>query len=248
MQTDIDLFRAFESGNKTSTLRIYSWQPKCISYGYSQNIEKELDVERAKQLGWDIVKRPTGGGIVFHNEAEVTYSLITEIDNPKLPKGLVPAYKKISEAVVFALSLIGVRAEIRTSPRPSTRLPRLRSAQVARSGHPSPSKMERGMNSPQAKKGVRSLCFAVPAEYEIVVAGKKIVGSAQKRGKQALLQQGSIFVRNMAANELELLKTPNQEYNSICVEEVLDRRVGFDELSRALVAGFKNVLNCGFEF
>jgi lipoate-protein ligase A len=35
-------------------------------------------------------------------------------------------------------------------------------------------------------------CFSFPTPHEIEVAGKKIVGSAQKRDKQALLQHGSI--------------------------------------------------------
>jgi len=43
-----------------------------------------------------------------------------------------------------------------------------------------------GTASPSA-----DLCFAEPAAYEIVYKGKKIVGSAQKRGKHALLQQGT---------------------------------------------------------
>ena len=103
MEIDHKLFVTFENGLIPSTLRVYSWTPPCISLGYSQNEQELIDLERAKELGWDVVKRPTGGGIVFHNEAEVTYSLVTAIDNPALPKGLVPAYKKISEAIVFAL-------------------------------------------------------------------------------------------------------------------------------------------------
>lgn len=35
-------------------------------------------------------------------------------------------------------------------------------------------------------------CFSFPTPHEIEVAGKKIVGSAQKRDKQALLQHGSL--------------------------------------------------------
>ncbi|MBU0671760.1 MAG: hypothetical protein KJ732_01885 [Candidatus Margulisbacteria bacterium] len=215
MQSDLKMFNEFVVGGQPSALQIYSWQPKCISYGYAQDIENELAVKEAKQLGWDIVKRPTGGGIVFHNEAEVTYSLVTEIDNPKLPNGLVPAYKKISEAVVFALRSLGVEAGIREQ------------------------KVERrALNV--------GLCFSYPAEYEIVVNNLKIVGSAQKRGKRALLQQGSIFVRNMSFDELALLKKPGQEYNSVSVEEVLGREVDFDELSQALIKGFHEVLCIDF--
>src|SRR3990167_7314802 len=111
--------------------------------------------KRLGALGWDIVKRPTGGGIVFHNEAEVTYSIVTEIGNPLLPKGLVPSYKKISEAVVAGLAGIGVAAELQTSNI----------------------KLQNKSKSPNQKSRT-SLCFSFPAEYEIVVSGKKIVGSA----------------------------------------------------------------------
>lgn len=39
-------------------------------------------------------------------------------------------------------------------------------------------------------------CFDAPAEHEIAVAGRKLVGSAQWRHAGALLQQGSILVRD----------------------------------------------------
>ena len=117
MREDLKLLNAFEQGDASSTLRIYSWKPKCISFGYSQKIDRLIDGAMAGELGWDVVKRPTGGGIVFHNEAEVTYSLVTSIDNPILPKELVSSYKKISEAVVCGLCNFGIPAEIRNTDR-----------------------------------------------------------------------------------------------------------------------------------
>jgi lipoate-protein ligase A len=237
MDLDLKLFQDFDKGLITSILRIYSWKPNCISLGYSQSIEKEIDTNKAALLGWDVVKRPTGGGIVFHNEAEVTYSLVTAIDNPLLPKGLVPSYKKISEAVVLGLNTIGVSAKIQSSPRHSLR-----------SCHPSPSLMERGMNSDVSrKKGVRSLCFSYPAEYEIVANGGKIVGSAQKRGRKALLQQGSVFVRNTTNEALSVLKRRDLELNAVSVEEILGRQISFEELSGALINGFEQGLGIKFK-
>ena len=112
MRIDLDLFPSRENRNKPSVLRFYSWQPQCISLGYSQKIEEEIDLLRAKELGWEMVKRPTGGGIVFHNEAEVTYSLVTAINDPLLPPGLIPSYRKISEAIVAGLIKVGVKAEV----------------------------------------------------------------------------------------------------------------------------------------
>jgi len=183
MQTDLKLFHDFEKGLIPSTLRIYSWKPKCISVGYSQDL--------VKKNGWDVVKRPTGGGIVFHNETEVTYSLVTDLNNPILPEGMIPSYKKISEAILLGLKSLNINAEIAPrTPRPASR---------------------------------SSLCFDLPAEYEIVVGGKKIVGSAQKRGKKALLQQGSI-----------------------CIEEYLGINVKFDDVKDALIAGFSKTLGIQF--
>jgi lipoate-protein ligase A len=96
--------------------------------------------------------------------------------------------------------------------------------------------MERGM----------SLCFSCSAEYEIVVQGKKVVGSAQKRGRRALLQQGSIFVRRTGREAFSILRKSTGEINAVSVEEVLGREVGFGEISEALVYGFEKIFNFKF--
>jgi lipoate-protein ligase A len=198
---------AFARG--TPTLRLYSWQPRCISVGYSQEPEEELDLARAKQLGYDVVKRPTGGGIVFHNEAEITYSLVASSDDPLLPQGLIASYKVISEAVVAGLKELDVPSEVKQVP--------------------------------DARAAARdTLCFSYPTEFEIVARGRKLVGSAQKRGKQAILQQGSIFVRQPEPSVFSLLKKPFREHQAVSLEELLGRQVAFAELKEALIAGFRS--------
>lgn len=218
MQKDIKLFNDVENSTDTSILRIYSWSKPCISLGYSQKIDEEIDISKAKEMGWDVVVRPTGGGIVFHNESEVTYTLITSIDNPILPKGLVPSYKKISEAIVVALRNIGIRSEIL-----NTKYETLNKSKTQNSNFKT------------------NLCFSYPTEYEIVVDGKKIVGSAQKRGKKALLQQGSIFMSPTDEQVFSVLKKPYEEHNAVSVEEILGRKVGLDEMAEALKRGFNEI-------
>ncbi|HMC56285.1 MAG TPA: hypothetical protein VKH19_13980 [Gemmatimonadaceae bacterium] len=62
--------------------------------------------------------------------------------------------------------------------------------------------------------GVESLppgprpCFDVPAEHEIAVGGRKLVGSAQWRRDGALLQHGSILVRDDQRWTNTLLRAP----------------------------------------
>ncbi|MFH1390418.1 MAG: lipoate--protein ligase family protein [Candidatus Margulisiibacteriota bacterium] len=210
MEADLRLLTDLEAGNTQPVLRIYSWRPKAITLGYSQKVDCEIDLEKAKLLGWDVMVRPTGGGIVFHNEAEVTYSLVIAKDDPSLPAGLIPAYKKISEAVVAGLSGLGLKARI---------------------------SQERQVYPPGG------LCFNYPAEYEVVVNGKKIVGSAQKRGKKALLQQGSIFIRSTPVKDLACLRKVGNGLNAVSVEEIIGRKVSFNEVAEALANGFLKVFN-----
>lgn len=217
MDYDLRLLADFEAGKIPSTLRIYSWQPKCITLGYAQKIDQEIYIEKAKELGWDVVKRPTGGGIVFHNEAEVTYSLVTALDNQILPKGMIASYKKISEAIVEALRLLGMEAEIKGESHRT-----------------------------QDARRRANLCFSYPAEYEVVVGGRKIVGSAQKRGKKALLQQGSIFVGETPKEVFQVLKKPYQDQNAVSVEEVAGKSFSFERIEKNLVAGFEKIFSIDF--
>ncbi|MBI5700721.1 lipoate--protein ligase family protein [Candidatus Saganbacteria bacterium] len=231
MKRDIELFNNTEATSGSSILRIYSWSKPCISLGYSQKIDEEIDEKKAKEIEWDVVMRPTGGGIVFHNEAEVTYSIVTSIDNPILPKGLVPSYMKISEAVVIALAKIGIQSQILSAKSEILN---------KKSTTPSHSPPYQGGDVPKGQRG--SLCFSYPAEYEIVVDGKKIVGSAQKRGKKALLQQGSIFMSPIDEKIFSVLKKPYHGHNAVSVEEVLGRKVVFDEMAEPLESGFQKIL------
>lgn len=57
-------------------LRFYDWSCPAISIGYSQRIN---EIEDVKSKGLPIVRRPTGGGVVYHG-TDVTYSVV-------LPKG-----------------------------------------------------------------------------------------------------------------------------------------------------------------
>ena len=109
-----------------------------------------------------IVKRPTGGRAILHSD-ELTYSFSARTRGRNpFSKGLLDSYKKISVAFYLAFGKIGVAAETKT-------------------------KREKGRvlaGSP--------LCFQSSSYGEILIGNRKIVGSAQKRWDDGLLQQGSI--------------------------------------------------------
>jgi len=50
------------------------------------------------------------------------------------------------------------------------------------------------------------LCFATSAKYEVEIAGKKLIGSAQRIYKKAILQHGSVLLGSEHENVVEFLK------------------------------------------
>jgi lipoate-protein ligase A len=77
------------------------------------------------------------------------------------------------------------------------------------------------------------LCFARPTKYEVLANGKKLVGSAQKRGRQVLMQHGSIALEKMLPVFAELLNIEN-EIDQISIEEILKRKVNYREVAKVI--------------
>ena len=68
-------------GKKSSfTLRFYKWDPSTVSIGRNQSLSAEVEMNVAKNSGYNVVRRITGGGAVFHDrEREITYSIVCSI-------------------------------------------------------------------------------------------------------------------------------------------------------------------------
>ena len=61
------------------TLRLYGWEPACLSLGRRQRME-EADMAEAERLGIDVVKRFGGGSAVYHDK-ELTYCFVARLDS-----------------------------------------------------------------------------------------------------------------------------------------------------------------------
>jgi lipoate-protein ligase A len=152
------LERAGKNGERW--LRLYRWQPHCLSFGRHEPATRRYDAARIAERGLDTVRRPTGGRAVWHGQ-ELTYAVAA----PRHALGLLQqAYLEIHRMLLQALHALGA---------PATMAP----AQA-------PAKLDAGA------------CFARPVGGEIMIAGKKVVGSAQLREGDALLQHGSILLRD----------------------------------------------------
>ena len=86
-------------------LRIYGWSRPCVSIGYFQSID-EVDYEKCKKEGVDVVRRITGGGAVFHDK-ELTYSFITR----NFPNNIMESYQQICQLIISALKGLGFEAK-----------------------------------------------------------------------------------------------------------------------------------------
>ena len=91
---------------KIPILRIYGWKPPTVSIGYFQSLDEEVDIEKCRQEGIDVVRRMTGGGTVFH-DSELTYSFITKV----YPLNIMESYSLICDPVVTCISKLGFDAK-----------------------------------------------------------------------------------------------------------------------------------------
>lgn len=102
------------------TLRFYRWSPPCVSVGFAQRLERDVDQATCSELGIGVVRRPTGGRAILHDQ-EITYSLVIAVDHSLIGGGsILQSYRAISEALRIGLEQLGVVAEL--MPRPNPRL------------------------------------------------------------------------------------------------------------------------------
>ena len=111
MAVDCAILDAVSRSAQPPTLRLYGWDPFCLSLGYGQRI-RDVDLPQLSAKGWHLVRRPTGGKAILHGD-ELTYSLCLPLDHPLAAGGVVGSYRQIGGAILHALRHLGlpVRSE-----------------------------------------------------------------------------------------------------------------------------------------
>lgn len=148
-----------------SCIRFYRWYSPALSFGY---FGKFADVERYERER-DLVRRWTGGGIVFHGD-DLTYSIVIPANDASFSESSMSIYEKVHRVLRDALDVSGKRAVVVEGVDPS-RSSIARQAIASASGHN---------------------CFVNPVRADVMIDGRKIAGAAQRRTRRGLLQQGSI--------------------------------------------------------
>jgi lipoate-protein ligase A len=101
------------------------------------------------------------------------------------------------------------------------------------------------------------VCFEVPSAYEITVHGKKLIGSAQARRKEGVLQHGSLPLTGNLARITEALVFADESarndaaerllVRATTVESILGREVLWNDAAQAFVRAFEATLNLKLE-
>jgi lipoate-protein ligase A len=145
------------------TIRFYRWRSPALSFGYFGKFS-DVAVYAAQR---DLVRRWTGGGIVFHGD-DLTYSIVIPAGDPIFDESSIAIYEKIHRALCGALVKTGQRAIVAVDP----------------------AGFSAGARAAVNASGCN--CFANPVRADVIMDGRKIAGAAQRRTRRSLLQQGSI--------------------------------------------------------
>jgi len=160
--------KCIDSENRPAAIRFYTWKETSCSIGYFQKIESVLKTLKDKSV--PIVRRPTGGGIVFHGN-DITFSVVKSRAKDNRQENITSFYKLIGESLLRGLERVGLTCTIY--------LPEERS-------HHSKSERKH-LNDGLSQQ---SFCSATPAKYDIMINGNKVAGYAARKSQGAVLCQG----------------------------------------------------------
>lgn len=226
MAADEAILEAHLAGEVPPTLRLYGWNPAAISIGYSQKIS-EAEIHSIIDHGLEVVRRTTGGRAVLHSD-DLTYSFVgsssSADENVKSHD-----QKLLSTSVAAAYKEIcqGLILAFETFD------------------------LTLELGSSKSDYRANYDCFRATTNADLQYAGKKMIGSAQLRRKNAVLQHGSILLdqdQNKMAEVYGGTKTEATEDRHANLFEILNRTVSMRELEDAMKSGFSKAFAVEFDY
>ena len=168
------------------------------------------------------VVRRATGGRAILHTDELTYSVIAPSDEPRVEGSVLESYNRLAQALLLAVKQLELPVEMKDAVGQVGNLP----------------------NNP--------ICFEVPSTYEITVNGKKLIGSAQARKKEGVLQHGSLPLTGDLTRICQALVFENESARETAsqrllerattVESALGRNVTWDEAAQAFIHAFETQL------
>lgn len=161
------------------------------------------------------ITRRPTGGRAVLHHRELTYSVVAPWASPPFTGGLQKNYRLICTGLIFGLRVLGVPAELSA---PSSQL--------------------------QGPTGAAP-CFMQPAGGEVVVKGRKLVGSAMRRWGAVLLQHGSLLLdwdSRWQAGVLGLVSDTALRAAVVTLKDLLGQEPSWEALVEALGHGLARKL------
>jgi len=221
MAKDRAILIACNEGAAPATLRLYGWQRPTLSIGYSQDVTKNIDLESCEKNRIPVVRRFTGGRALLH-QYELTYSVVAPIPHKAFPGSLRGAFGKISQAILESL-----------------KVGKIENAEIA-------GKKDRKSGF---ESGRSPACFSAANHCEIIVDGKKLIGSAQRRLRSAFLQHGSLILDMNPKLTHALLRYPSEIERQAVLEslisktttlkQIFKKNLEYNEVTQWFLKGFQ---------
>ncbi len=227
MAVDESILEHIHRGESRPTLRLYAWNPPCLSLGHAQSFA-DVDMERVKANGWEVVRRLTGGRAILHTD-ELTYSVTGSASEPILSGSILESYNRLAQALLFAVRELGLPVEMK----------------------------EHALAGETATLNLNPVCFEAPSTYEITAEGKKLIGSAQARKKEGVLQHGSLPLTGDLTRICEALAFKDESARenaaqrllarATTVESIISVETDWETAAQAFVKGFEAQLGIRFQ-
>lgn len=166
------------------------------------------------------ITRRPTGGRAVLHHWELTYSVAAPLGQPPFSHSLQENYQRICQALVAGLRALGIDAQLSL-----------------------------GQGRPLLPQSAAP-CFIAPAAGEVVVGGKKLVGSAMRRWGRVLLQHGSLLLAwdgKLQAGVLGMSEDAPLRAAVVTVQDLLPALPSQRELVEALAQGFAQVLGVELE-
>lgn len=163
MAFDEAILRSFNPETSRPVLRLYGWNQATISLGRFQNADKTLNPALCKSDNLSVVRRITGGGVIYHAD-ELTYSIVCSPSQIPPASSIKDSFRILTGFLLSFYAQLGLDAGYAADVLPG-----------------------------DSSLGERtSFCFAGKETFDILIGGKKIGGNAQRRMKNIIFQHGSI--------------------------------------------------------
>lgn len=189
--------------------------------------QRARDVDRAALAARDWdLVRRPTGGKAILHGDELTYSLCLPLNHELATENVIESYRRLSAGLLRALAHLGIAAQ----------------AEPQAAG--------------QADYAAGPVCFVAPSHFEITVAGRKVIGSAQLRRRGVMLQHGTIPLAGDVARICDVLqRDPGRErqrhkrevrQRAATLAEIRPQAPAWLEVAQALERGFTEAFELEF--